>query len=178
MTYRVEDFEFEIELGVWCGCDFVDFNLDPNGLVHILGAEFDTSLTDNIVEEGWRQLREGTFNDELLESVMSKFDPNKQSIEQYDGDCTCDPSVGFTPCEFCHDRHVIGKLRAENERLRAKVERLTKRGFEDLNWENNELREENERLRGLLKKCGNISNLGWAEAFDIFATINEEVSDD
>ena len=73
---------------------------------------------------------------------------------------------------------MIGKLRAENERLRAKVERLTKRGFEDLNWENNELREENERLRGLLKKCGNISNLGWAEAFDIFATINEEVSDD
>ena len=40
------------------------------------------------------------------------------------------------------------------------------------------LREDNERLRKLLKKCGNISNLGWAEAFDIFATINEEVSDD
>ena len=50
---------------------------------------------------------------------MSKFDRNKQTIEQYDGDCTCDPtSLGYATCEFCHDRNVIGKLRRENERLR------------------------------------------------------------
>ena len=40
----------------------------------------------------------------------------------------------------------IERLREENERLQAKVDRLTKRGFEDLN-------DENERLWGLLKKC-------------------------
>ena len=51
---------------------------------------------------------------------MSEFDPNKQTIEQYDGDCTCDPtSIGYATCEFCHDRNVIRKLRIENERLRS-----------------------------------------------------------
>ena len=41
----------------------------------------------------------------------------------------------------------------EIERLQAKVERLTKRGFQDLNWQNDELQKENQRLRGLLKEC-------------------------
>ena len=38
----------------------------------------------------------------------------------------------------------IDQLREDNERLQAKVERLTKRGFQDLN-------DENEQLRGLLE---------------------------
>ena len=41
----------------------------------------------------------------------------------------------------------------EIERLQAKVERLTKRGLQDLNWQNDELHEENERLRDLLREC-------------------------
>jgi len=41
----------------------------------------------------------------------------------------------------------------EIERLQAKVERLTKRGLQDLHWQNDELHEENERLRELLKEC-------------------------
>ena len=41
----------------------------------------------------------------------------------------------------------------EIKRLQAKVERLTKRGLQDLNWQNDELHEENERLRELLREC-------------------------
>ena len=46
---------------------------------------------------------------------------------------------------------VCGEQQDEIERLQAKVERLTKRGLQDLNWQNDELHEENERLRELLK---------------------------
>ena len=38
-------------------------------------------------------------------------------------------------------------LLEENERLQAKVDRLTARGFEDLGFENRELRKEIKRLR-------------------------------
>ena len=55
---------------------------------------------------------------------MSEFDPDKQTLEQYDGECNCDPSVGFAPCELCHDRKVIGKLRKEIKRLREEVKDL------------------------------------------------------
>ena len=49
---------------------------------------------------------------------MSEFDLSKQTVEQYEGDCGCDPEVGCVPCELCHDLAVIGRLRSENERLR------------------------------------------------------------
>ena len=46
-----------------------------------------------------------------------EFDPSKQTFEQYEGDCGCDPAVGCVPCELCHDLAVIGRLRSENKLL-------------------------------------------------------------
>ena len=37
--------------------------------------------------------------------------------------------------------------------LQAKVDRLTARGFQDLNWEIERLREDKKRLRRLLRQC-------------------------
>jgi len=50
-----------------------------------------------------------------------------------------------------HGLPAFKKAADEITRLQAKVERLTKRGLQDLNWQNDELHEENERLRELLK---------------------------
>ena len=62
-----------------------------------------------------------------------EFDRKKQTIEQGDwcAHCTCDPDVGFMPCELCHDQAVIWDMRKEVERLRDLVRRAYVEGFSD-----------------------------------------------
>ena len=85
----------------------------------------------------------------------------------------------------------MSEINDENERLldiiellQAKVERLTKRGLQDLNWQNDELHEENERLRGenkrlrgLLKECQLCMSLKVLD-LTLLAKIVKEVSDE
>ena len=87
---------------------------------------------------------------------MREFDLSKQTVEQYEGDCGCDPEVGCVPCELCHDLAVIGRLRSENERLRAELMVNAESGDAARKERNEALaeigrqREENERLREAL----------------------------
>ena len=90
------------------------------------------------------------------------------------------------PSWFQYGKATLGDAAADEiERLQAKVERLTKRGFEDLNWENDELKEENERLRAIVDEVENLhhgtdlfTNCAAGAADRLIELIEKEVGDD